>query len=183
MVAPAMKSATAVAALLALVYLIVMVVSGALPQQRQLIRFEARGVMASAPETITRVELARGPDHAVLVRTQDGWRREPGPALPRHLSEQLSLAVQFMNTATPVRVLTEDEYQGTDLPEFGLERPRIAITLFDGVRPVLAARFGARTPDDMLDYMALDGHRGMFLMSRFVSTQWLTVMDGASAGR
>jgi hypothetical protein len=116
MVAPAMKSATAAAALLALVYLIVMVVSGALPQQRQLIRFEAKGVMTSAPETITRVELARGADRAVLVRTQDGWRREPGPALPRQLSEQLSLAVQFMNTATPVRVLTEDEYQGTDLP-------------------------------------------------------------------
>jgi hypothetical protein len=35
----------------------------------------------------------------------------------------------------------------------------------------------------MLDYMALDGRRGMFLMSRFVSTQWLTVMDGAFAGR
>ena len=56
------------AAFAAIGYLVAMVITGALPQQRQRVQFEAKGVLQLAPERIARVELARGADRAVLVR-------------------------------------------------------------------------------------------------------------------
>ncbi len=47
----------AVLALLAVGYLVAMVVTGALPRQRQLVEFEARGLMREPPESVVRVEV------------------------------------------------------------------------------------------------------------------------------
>ena len=59
---------TAVTVAAALGYLVAMVVAGALPEQRQLVKFEANGVMKLEPERITRVELRRGKQSTVLLR-------------------------------------------------------------------------------------------------------------------
>ena len=55
-------------AALAFLYLAAMVVSGAMPVQRQLVRFEAKGVLKRAPEEVTRVELSRGTRRVTLLR-------------------------------------------------------------------------------------------------------------------
>ena len=47
------------AALLALTYLVAMLLSGALPERRQLIHAEANGVLRQAPESITRGDRPR----------------------------------------------------------------------------------------------------------------------------
>ena len=59
-----------VLAALALLYLAAMVVSGAMPVQRQLVRFEAKGVLKLSPDEVTRVELSRGTRRV----TQEGYR-------------------------------------------------------------------------------------------------------------
>ena len=70
------------AALLALTYLVVMLVTGAMPEQRQLVKFEAKGVMQTAPETIDRVEIVQGDRKAAFVRTgEKAWQREGGGAV------------------------------------------------------------------------------------------------------
>jgi hypothetical protein len=173
----------ALAALAAIGYLVAMVVTGALPQQRARVKFEAKGVMPLAPERITRVELVRGTDRAVLVRGETGWAREGGPPLPAPLAEKLSLAVQYMHTATPVRVLEPAEIGGTVPREFGLDRPAVAVALHAESNLVLQARFGGRTPDDMLQYVTIEGRDGVVLMSRFVGQEWLAVAEGVFPAR
>ncbi len=164
---------TAAAALLAVAFLAVMVVTGALPRQRQLVKFEAKGVMQLAPERISTVALRSGERGAVFVRIPDGgWARDGGAPLDPAVAKRLSLAVQFMNTSEPVREMEPAEYQGTDPHEFGLDRPQLSIALFEGTRPILAAHFGGRNPDGYLQYVTVEGRRELFLLSRFVGEEW-----------
>jgi len=170
------------ATLAAFAYLAVMVISGALPEQRQLVKFEAKGVMALAPERVTRVGLTRGGKTAEFVRSGDtGWTLEDKGPLPKALAEKLSLAVQIMNTSGPVRVMDPAEHRGTDPREFGLDKPVLSVTLSEGAAPVLRAHFGGLNPEKFLQYMAVDGRQDLYLMSLFVGQFWSDIADGVSA--
>lgn len=184
MVAPALTRAlAAVAALAAIGYLVVMVVTGALPQQRQRVQFEAKGVMRVEPARVVRVELTRGTDRAVLVRDGAGWLREGAGPLAAPLAEKLSLAVQYMHTSAPVRVLEPAELGGNSVREFGLDRPAVSIALHGESGPLLRARFGGRTPDDMLQYVTIEGRDGVVLLSRFVGAEWSAIAEGVYSMR
>ncbi|HEX9451149.1 MAG TPA: hypothetical protein VF934_07020 [Burkholderiales bacterium] len=170
------------ATLAAFAYLAVMVISGALPEQRQLVKFEAKGLMTLPPERIARVDLVRGDKTVTFVRSGDaGWIREDKGPLPKALAEKLSLAVQIMNTSGPVRVMEATEHRGTDPREFGLDKPRLSITLSEGAAPVLRAHFGGLNPERFLQYMAVEGRPELFLMSLFVGQYWSDIADGAFA--
>ncbi|HTO48972.1 MAG TPA: hypothetical protein VML91_15140 [Burkholderiales bacterium] len=173
-----------VAAFAAIGYLVAMVFTGALPQSRQRVQFEAKGVLRLAPEQIARVELARGADRAAFVRGPGaGWTREGAGALAPPLSERLSMAVQLMHTAGPVRVLEQAELAGVDLRQFGLDRPVLSIALHAGSGDVLRARFGGSNPDGMLQYMAIEGRAEIVLMSRFVGREWVAVAESVFPAR
>lgn len=172
----------ALLATLALAYLVAMVVSGAMPVQRQLVRFEPKGVLKMAPEQIARVEISRGPQRLALLRiggrqwtTPDGT--DIGPA-----GSRVSMAVQMMNTSGPVREIAAADLAGVDTTPFGLDPPLIAATLYNEAgQRVLTARFGARNPEEYLQYMRLDGDARLYLMSRFVGEEWSQAMSAAMA--
>ncbi len=177
-----------VAGLAAIGYLVAMVVTGALPQNRQRVQFEAKGVMQLEPERVVRVELARGADRAVFVRGPGtGWTREGVGPVAAPIAEKLSLAVQYMHTAGPLRVLEPAELAGTDLRAFGLDRPVLSVALHADADAdagaALRAQFGGRNPDDMAQYMTIEGRGGVVLMSRFVGEEWLAVADGVLTAR
>ena len=166
------------AALASVGYLCAMVVGGALPELRNRVKFEAKGVMTVAPERIDRIQIERGPARVALARTgSGGWSREGGDALPVPLAAQVSLAVQYMHTAAPVRAIDAEEIRGIAPAEFGLAPPALSVTLSAGPQPVLQARFGARNAEDLLQYMTLAGQDGLYLMSRFVGQQWDTAIE------
>jgi hypothetical protein len=165
----------ALAAAFAFAYLIVMVVAGALPEQKQLVKFEARGVMKLPPEQISRVELRQGTGKAVLLRKAAGWEIENGAAVPADLAGRISMGVQFMNTAGPLRVMDAPEIQGSNPRDFGLDPPRIRFTLFQNGQPVIDARFGAHNLEDTAQYMMIEGQPEVYMMSRFVGQEWEAV--------
>lgn len=170
---------TTMAAVAGFAFLIVMVVSGALPQQRQLVKFEAKGFMKLEPELISRVELHQGERKAVLLHAAGGeWVAEGGGALSAELTKELSLAVQFMNTAGPIRVIEPAEFQGTNPRDFGFDPPRVSVVLYQGEQAVIGARFGTHNPEDTAQYMMVDGRQELILMSRFVGQKWESVAGG-----
>jgi hypothetical protein len=170
---------TVLGAVAGLAFLIVMVVTGALPQQRQLVKFEAKGVMKLEPELVSRVEVHRGARKAVLRRAAgDDWVAEGGGALSATLAKKVSLAVQFMNTAGPIRVIEPDELQGSSTHDFGFDPPRVSVILYQGEKTVMGASFGANNPEDTAQYMMVDGRGALILMSRFVGQEWESVANG-----
>ena len=165
---------TALLAVLAVGFLLAMLLTGKLPETRQLVKFEARGVLAVPPEQVRRVDLHVGEHITTFVRLSDhAWVGGTGQeAISGELLEHLEQAIVFLHTSRPVRMMHHDEYRSTPLHEFGLEQPRCAVVLSDGRRLLLAASFGAYNPQDLLQYMQLRGDNNLYLMSRFVGQAW-----------
>jgi hypothetical protein len=160
--------------LLAVGFLLAMVLTGHLPETRQLVKFEARGVLAMPPEQVRRVELHVGEHTTIFVRFSDhtwGRGQDPEP-INGELQEHLEQAIAFMHLSRPVRVMHRDEYHSTPLHDFGLAQPRCAVVLSDARRVLLEASFGAYNPQDLLQYMQLRGDDNLYLMSRFVGQAW-----------
>ena len=112
---------TVLLALLAVGFLLAMVLTGKLPETRQLVKFEARGVLAVPPEQVRRVDLHVGEHTITFVRLSDhawvgGKGQEP---ISGELQEHLEQAIAFMHTSRPVRVMHRDEYHSTPLTGVG----------------------------------------------------------------
>jgi Domain of unknown function (DUF4340) len=168
------------AALVALTYLVVMVVMGALPERRQLVRAEANGVLQMAPESITKVTLAAAGMPRVFLRQSGGWIKEGGAApVDARLAETIDRAVKFMHTANPVRRIDSAAIAERGLGEFGLDSPRFSIVLEDPEGVVLAADFGGHNNDGLLQYVRLGGGE-VYLMSGFVGKEWQAVAAGGA---
>jgi hypothetical protein len=92
------------------------------------------------------------------VRSDDtGWTREDKGPLPKAIAEKLSLAVQTMKWSGPVCVLEPAEHHATDPRKFGLDEPRLSITLSHGMVRLLRTHSGGLDPEKFLQYMAVEG--------------------------
>jgi hypothetical protein len=167
------------AALLALTYLVAMLLSGALPERRQLIHAEANGVLRQTPESILRATVVADGISSAFVRQGSGWVKEGSASqLDAQLTETIERAVKLMHTATPVRMLDAKEVAESRLADFGLDRPRLSIALEDAGGVVLAADFGGANNDGLLQYMRLVDRDDLYLMSGFVGKEWQAVAAG-----
>ena len=189
MVAPAMSGhrrfdrgwRSGVLALLAFGYLVVMVVTGALPRQRQLVEFEARGLMREPPESVARIELMRAGARSVFLRDgAGGWILDGGGPIASEAARRVSMAVQFLNTSAPLRHLAQKELVGMTPAAFGLDRPVVAARVHNAQGPLIAVNFGAENPEGTAQYMSVDGRDGVYLISRFVGSEWTAVAAIAS---
>jgi hypothetical protein len=170
---------TPVLAALALAYLAVMVVNGALPRQRQLVKFEAKGVLRIEPELVRLVTLSRGGRQAQLLRSAEGgWTLERGGAVGPEVARHLETAVKMLHRSPPVREIAPEELAGVDRGPFGLGDPSLLAALAGPGGPVLSVRFGAHNPEGFLQYMAIEGDPKLYLMSRFIGAEWLAAFDG-----
>jgi len=176
------RAAAWAAAVVGLGYLALMATMGAMPVQRQLVRSEAKGVLKLPPEQIQRVELQRGDEQLSLARSGDqGWARPDGTILDPEASKRVSMAIQMLHRSGPVREIAGDELKGVDSAPFGLDAPRVVAVLYaDAGKPQLTARFGGQNPEDFLQYMRLDGDPRLYLMSRFIGTEWSEAMTAAA---
>ena len=167
----------------ALGFLAVMVVTGAQPRHRQVVTFEAKGVLRTPPERIRRVEIRRGTAQIAVARSGDKtWKASAGAALSPEAGKRLSMAVQMMHTSAPIRDMPPTELAGVDVAAFDLDPPRIEARLYeDGATPVLTVRFGGHNPDGFLQYMRIDGDPRIYLMSRFVGAEWAEALNASLA--
>jgi hypothetical protein len=168
-----------VLAALALAFLLAMVVNGAQPKQRQLVKFEAKGVLRLEPEAVRRITLKRGGRQAELRRGAEGtWTLEPGGALEPAVATHLETAVKMLHRSAPVREIAPEELAGVDMRAFGLEEPAFLAALAGPEGQGLRLRFGAHNPEGFLQYMAIEGDPRVYLMSRFIGAEWLAALDG-----
>jgi hypothetical protein len=169
-------------ALLALTYLAAMVVTGAQPVQRQLVKFEAKGVLQVEPEAVQRVTLGRGGQRIVLARKgEGGWVQEPGDAVDAAVATHIDTAVKMLHRSGPVREIAPEELTGVDTRPFGLEEPVVVATLSGPGGKGLTVRFGAVNPEGFLQYMRIDGDPKVYLMSRFIGAEWTAALEGLKA--
>lgn len=170
------RLAGAAAVCAALAFLGLMVVTGAAPQQRQLVHFEPAGLMDEPAAAVIGVRIARADARCELTRAGDGWR-SAGVMLPPEQAARLELALKYLHTARPVRELPLDAELREKLPAFGLDRPRLAIEVRLAGGRLLQLEFGAPGASDVLQYAHLAGAPSIHLLSAFVGEAWQTVAD------
>ena len=170
------------AAIIALGYLGVMAASGGRRESRWLVRFAAAGLMPDAPERIDRIEVTTRDRTLRYTRGgRSGWTAGAnGVEVPTTLASDIDMSIKFMHVAAPIRVMSRDEWAGQPLEEFGLEPPQYVISLRRGELIVLAGRFGALSPQQVAQYVRVDGREQLYMMPRFIGRQWERVLE---AGR
>jgi hypothetical protein len=167
-------------ALLAVGVLAGMLLSGRTPGTKRYVRFEPGGLMAEAPDRISRVELTAAGQRFALVRDTPGaWRAEPAPSAPLSgaLVTHVETGIHFMHVAPPTRVIERDEYERTRLSEFGLDPPRYAVWLFAPGRAVLKTAFGSPNPMQISQYVRVEGREELYLLPRFIGREWEQVIE------
>lgn len=169
-------------AVLALAYLVAMAVTGAQPVLRQLVKFEAKGVLQIEPAAVKRITLGGGGRQVALVRSGDaGWTLEAGGAAGAAAATHLDTAVKMLHRSGPVREIAPQELSGVDTRPFGLEEPVVVATLSGPAGQPLTVRFGALNPEGFLQYMRIDGDPRVYLMSRFIGAEWMAALEGVTA--
>lgn len=172
----------ALLAMLALAYLVAMVMIGAQPVNRQLVKFEAKGVLQIEPEAMQRVTVGRGGQQVVFARNRDGgWALEAGGSVEDAAATRLDMAIKMLHRSAPVREIAPEELSGVDTRPFGLEEPVVVAALSGPGGQVLTVRFGALNPEGFLQYMRIDGDPKVYLMSRFVGAEWVAALEGVTA--
>lgn len=174
------RLALAAATLFAVAFLIAMAMSGRTRPIQNLVAFEASGLMSETPDQVDHVELIADGRRATLVRSASGgWRIGAGPGaadLAAGVAAHLETSLKFMHVTAPVRTLSRHEYQAA-LGEYGLDPPRYTVALHAGGRPVLAASFGAKNPQELFQYVQVEGRAALYLVPVFVGHEWERVMD------
>jgi hypothetical protein len=166
-------------AAVALAYLVTMVVNGAQPVQRQLVKFEAKGVLTIEPEAVQRITLGRGGRQVALTRRgEGGWEREGSGTVESAAATHLDTAVKMLHRSGPVREIAAEELSGVDTRPFGLEEPVVTATLSGPGGRSLTVHFGALNPEGFLQYMQIAGDPKTYLMSRFIGAEWLAALEG-----
>jgi hypothetical protein len=165
-------------AVLALAWLVMMVVTGAQPVQRQLVRFEARGVLQIEPDAVQAISLGRDGRRLAFRRAgEGGWMLEPGGSVEAPVATHLDTAVKVLHRSAPVREIPPEGLAGVDTRPFGLEEPVVVVALTGTGGQRLTARFGALNPEGFLQYMRIDGDPKVYLMSRFIGAEWAAAFD------
>jgi hypothetical protein len=167
-------------AVAALTYLIVMLVTGALPQNRQIAEFEAKGVLTQLPASVGHIEISMDGKSSVFSRQGAVWAGRDGAPVEPARAATLERALKIMHNSGPVRVLSPEEIAGSKPESFGFGSASLSVVLSGPGGVLLQAEFGNKNTDGMLQYMRLKDHGELYLMSGFVGREWETALaEGA----
>ena len=166
-------------AMLALTFLVAMVVIGAQPIQRQLVKFEANGVLHIEPREVMKITLGRAGRQVALTRSgEGGWTSQLRGVVEPVVAVHLDTAVKMLHRSAPVRELAPEDLSGVDTRPFGLEEPVLVAALSGSSGHLLTVEFGAHNPEGFLQYMRITGDPKVYLMSRFVGAEWMAALEG-----
>ena len=159
----------------ALCWLLYLVFTGQTMQQGQFVAFEAAGLMSGPPEAVGEVTLAREQAIRVLARKDSaGWTLGERPLAPA-LAQRLALAVKFLHTSRPLRQVGQQD----DDPGYGFaDATALRVSVGRQGQPPLELVFGKPGTEATTQYVADEGSRTVWLMSRFVGEEWEAVWDG-----
>lgn len=180
---PARGLAAVAAALALIVMLGLLIFTGKSPTLGNLVRFQPKGLVAAAPEAVSRVEIRVGREHFVLDRRDraswvvSGAFVDEGYAAD--LGSHVEAALRFLHVSDAMRGLDPAEYGATSLADFGLDPPAYVVSLSESGRPVATVQFGTLNPAGTSQYVRLLGAAKVDLMPRHVGAEWQVVTDMA----
>jgi Domain of unknown function (DUF4340) len=159
---------------------VALLVSGHSPELHSLVRFTPKGLIAMAPSDCVRIEIRAGREGLTLRRKEGGWALDGGPdAISPELGSHLDAGLRFMHVSEPVRQLGADELTDTSFSAFGLDPPTSVVLLTAADGTIATINFGTLNPAATSQYVRLAGAATVYLMPRYVGTEWQVAGDMA----
>ncbi len=120
---------------------------------KRILDFEAKDV--------THIDLVRSNQTIVLDKTGDNWDMKQ-PLASRADDGAVNSILDELEFAERTRVLTGKELEGVSLSDFGLDAPRIRITLHSKKRPI-GLLIGRETPTKDALYAQVEGRKEVYV--------------------
>lgn len=153
--------------------------SGHWPGSSALVRPKAEGIVPLAPDRVARVEISTG-EKEVLFRHRPGggWLANGGET-QKAVSEHVDAALRMLNVSNPTRVLQRGEYDAARVADFGLDPPRMLVSVVSDSGKTSSVSFGETTPAQNAQYVRVIGQPNLYLLSRYVGVEWELAADMA----
>ncbi|MBX5472246.1 MAG: DUF4340 domain-containing protein [Acetobacteraceae bacterium] len=135
------------------------------------------GILNIPAKNIERITLEAGGDKTVFERRGAHLWRSNGADLGAAIAGHIDLGLRLLNVSSPLRVLDEAEYSREKLAEFGLASPRLRLELFQSTGAPTEVIFGENTPTQTTQFARLTGQPQIYLLSRYVGTEWQLALD------
>jgi hypothetical protein len=138
----------------------------------------AKGVLTLPVALTTRIELGAGDKDVVVLqhRPSGGWTVNDGEAAPA-IAQHVDAALRMLNVSKPLRTLKPGEYTSAQLTEFGLDPPRMRISLFAAGGKADTVVFGEATPARNAQYVRVIGRPDLYLLQRYIGVEWQVALD------
>jgi hypothetical protein len=171
---------TGLAAAVLTVLLAALAATGRWPELRSKVSFAAKGLVATSPVEIQRVEIRAGSDNVALHRQPGGWSIEGAQGtVPSELAAHLDTALRLVNVSEPAREIPASELTAGSFAEFGLDPPINVAVLETRSGLAAAVNFGTLNPAGTAHYVRLSGAPTVYLLPRHVGAEWRVVFDMA----
>jgi Domain of unknown function (DUF4340) len=161
-----------------IVLLFVLVISGHWPELRSMVPFAGKGLIELMPSDVTRVEIRAGQDSVALLRESAGWSIN-GTTVPAELASHIDAGLRLVHVSEPAREILANELTARSFAAFGLDPPASVVVLGSGQGKAATLSFGSLNPAGTSQYIRLAGAPTVYLMARYVGTEWQVAGDMA----
>ena len=153
--------------------------TGRWPTGGALKRPEARGILPVPADQVARVQVSVGEKDLVFRHRPEGGWLVNGAETETAVSGHVDTALRMLNVSNPTRVLKPGEYSAAQVADFGLDPPRMLLSVVANTGKASSISFGAATPAQNAQYVRVAGQPNLYLLSRFVGVEWELAADMA----
>ena len=165
------------AAAMAIAFIAILAFHGERPEPG-LVNFQAAGLLADwAVDGVTSVIVVAGGKQRSFHRLPgDHWRADEDGVRPVP-TERINAGLALLRDSAPQRWLAADEISDRSLAEFGLDPPRLAVTIGKTGGESITLSFGGTNPLGLARYARINGRPGLVLLQSFVADPWEQVAE------
>ena len=153
--------------------------SGRWPTDSALERPKTQGIVSLPAGQVSRIEVSAGETDLLFRRERTGWLVN-GAQTERAVSDHLDSALRMVTVTNPTRVLKPGEYTAAELADFGLDPPRLLVSLATASGQTRGITFGEPTPAQNAQYARVIGEPNLYLLSRYIGVEWQLALDMAN---
>jgi hypothetical protein len=137
-----------------------------------------KGILNLPSAQITRIEVSTGAKNVIVFehRPTGEWLVNGCDAEPA-IAQHVDIALRMLNVSNPLRTLARNEYTSAQVVDFGLDPPRMLVSVFGSDGAATSLAFGEPTPAQNAQYVRLIGRPNLYLLQRYVGVEWQVALD------
>jgi hypothetical protein len=140
---------------------------------------EVRGILAAPADQVARIQVSVGEKDLVFRHRPEGGWLVNGAETEKAVSGHIDTALRMLNVSNPTRVLRPGDYTSAQVADFGLDPPRLLVSVLANTGKTSSITFGEATPGQNAQYVRVIGQPNLYLLSRYVGVEWELAADMA----